>query len=359
MHYPAHGANPATLYEKLAIEMPEQIIDLSENVNFLGPPKSFKPIWQNFFQNIASYPHEEAEPLRSQIAACMSLPKEYVVIGNGAAELLMAMAKKYTKKKVLVIEPSFSEYKRTLQQQQAIIQSIVVDDIVDYVLPISAIMEQMKEASALYICNPNNPTGVLQTKDVLCKIIAHGKRIGCDVIVDEAFIDWTDESQSVIAIAAHYPNLIVLRSMTKMYSMASVRLGYVVSQQAAAIKAQLPHWNVSGIAIALGMQALEEEAFRQTSIQAVAKLREESVEFLRKQGCHVTNSVANYVAFRLPKPYDAAHFFLSLLSQGIVVRHSENFYGMAGQWFRLAMKEQDKMERFYQVFVDYTKGDRG
>ncbi|MEC1180612.1 aminotransferase class I/II-fold pyridoxal phosphate-dependent enzyme [Metasolibacillus meyeri] len=349
MRYPAHGANPATLYQALQLEMPAQVIDLSENVNFLGPPASFSNVWAALFEQIAMYPHEDAEPLRGELALHHHIAKEHVVIGNGAAEILMAIAKRYTKKTVIIIEPSFSEYRRTLLQQQAIIQSVPVEELISYALPMKQLKQAMASAKAVYICNPNNPTGVVTPKHQLIELLKHGQQVGCDVVVDEAFMDWTDEAQSVIDLVASFTNLTVLRSMTKMYSMASVRLGYALTQQAADIKQELPHWNVSAAAIVLGVQALQEGDFCESSRQQARAMRVNIVNWLKARGCAVTNSETNYVAFRLPSEYDATDFYFSLLKEGIVLRHTQNFLGMDGQWFRLALKEQHKMTAFQQA----------
>ncbi len=357
MQYPAHGANPATLYEKLGLEMPAQIIDLSENVNHFGYPQSFATLWPILIEKIAYYPHEEAEPLRSKLANLHKVKKEHIVIGNGAAELLMVLSKLYTNKKAVILHPSFSEYTRTLQQQNVQIHSIIVDNIATYRLPIDKIKEAMREVSVIYFCNPNNPTGAVIRKDELTEIIAYGQKVNCDVIVDEAFMDWTDESQSVISLVETYPHLFVMRSMTKMYSMAGVRLGYCLSQQAQRLKENLPHWNVSGLAIELGLQALQEEDFCEKSRQYAKEMRENMTRFLESNGCIVTQSETNYLAFQLPSYLDGTDFYFTLLKEGIVLRHTQNFLGMDGQWFRLALKDEWKMEQFKGKFLDYANNN--
>ncbi len=354
MQYPAHGANPMTLYEKLGLDLPTQIIDLSENVNHFGYPQSFSAVWPSLLEKIAHYPHEEAEPFRSKLANLHQVKKEHIVIGNGAAELLMALSKLYANNKAIIIEPSFSEYARTLQQQNTQIISIIVDEMETYSLPIEKIKEAMIEASVIYLCNPNNPTGVVIQKELLTEIITYGQQVHCDVVVDEAFMDWTDESESVLDLIDMYPHLFVMRSMTKMYSMAGVRLGYCLSQQAVRLKKNLPHWNVSGLAIELGLQALEEELFCEKSRQYANEMRDNMTRFLESRGCMVTQSQTNYLAFRLPQNRDAADFYFYLLKEGIVLRHTQNFKGMDGQWFRIALKDEWKMELFKGKFLNYA-----
>ena len=84
---------------------------------------------------------------------------------------------------------------------------------------------EMVGADALIICTPNNPTGVLPKKSELLQLIAHGAKVQCEIILDEAFIDWVSEDCSLIDCVAEHPHVIVVRSMTKMYAIPGLRLG--------------------------------------------------------------------------------------------------------------------------------------
>ena len=232
MSYPAHGANAEALYQSLHIEMPENIIDLSENVNALGQSQVVKELWPTLLSSLGKYPNEQVEPFRSKIAECHQVAPAYIAVGNGAAECLMVLARRFQQSRAIVLEPSFSEYKRTLQQEGVAVHSLLVDDIQTYTIPVEHVKQAMELADILYICNPNNPTGVLTKKAIIEELLQYGQQVDCTIVVDEAFIDWTDEEESVVSLVSTYDNLIVLRSMTKMYALAGVRLGYMISQQA-------------------------------------------------------------------------------------------------------------------------------
>ncbi|WP_332649576.1 pyridoxal phosphate-dependent aminotransferase [Lysinibacillus sp. 54212] len=353
MALPAHGANALALYRQLQLPMPEKIYDLSENVNVLGSPSSIKKLWPALLESVGSYPDMLAEPFRSKVASVHRVPNDFVVVGNGAAELLMAIAQFFREKHAIIVEPSFSEYKRTLLQQNVHVESIVVEDICLYKLPMQALKKAMDKGDVIYLCNPNNPTGVLTAREEIEELLAYGEKVGCAVVVDEAFMDWTDEKESVIDLTVRYANLFVLRSMTKMYALAGVRLGYLVSRHASNIYNYLPHWSVSGIAIAIGCQCLEESAFVQISGENSTKMRTAMSHFLMQHGCAVTASEANFLTFKLPMGWSVPEAYLYFLQHGIVLRHTENYIGLDGQWFRIGMKDEEAMNEFTKRFVEY------
>src|SRR5690606_2002340 len=132
MQLPAHGANAAALYKAMNVKMPEQVIDVSENVNYHGYPKLVEQQWANLIEKIAGYPHEQAEPFRTQVAEVHKVAAQHVVVTNGAAGGLMAVAQLFNGQEVALLQPSFSEYARTLKQQGCVIHSILAEDIETY-----------------------------------------------------------------------------------------------------------------------------------------------------------------------------------------------------------------------------------
>ena len=355
MSYPAHGANAEALYNSLHIEIPKNIIDLSENVNSLAQPQVVKQLWPTLLSSLGKYPNEQVEPFRSEIAEYHQVAPDYIAVGNGAAECLMVLARHFQHKKAIVLEPSFSEYKRTLHQEGVTVHSLLVDDIQTYTIPVERVKQAMEQADVLYICNPNNPTGVLTKKVEIKELLQYGQQVDCAIVVDEAFIDWTDEEESVVSLVSTYDNLIVLRSMTKMYALAGVRLGYMISQQAPKFVQAFPHWNVSEIAIQLGCACIHAHDFVDKSRKSSDDMRESMKEFLMSYHCRVSNSVANFLLFSLPEHIDAESFFMAMLKQGIVLRHTKNYVGLEGQWFRIGMKQSEAMDQFKRAFTDYVQ----
>lgn len=345
MQLPEHGANPHNLYAKLEIEQPANVLDFSENVNPAGPPIGVLKAWPNLLAKVAAYPDPEGEPFLSAAADFHNIGKDALFIGNGAAELLALIAERYRGKRAIVVDPTFSEYEATLKAKNLEVIRVLSTEENGFKLPIAEIREAMDNADVLYLCTPNNPTGILPPREELVEIIRYGEKVNCEIVLDEAFIDFIDESLSFISEIKHFTHVIVVRSMTKMYAIPGIRLGYVVANPTIIleIKAYAPHWNVNGIAASIGGMCLQEVDYTKQAIQHSNEQRKKLKSFLRMNACTVTDSVANFLSFKPREGRTARQLYTDLLKRGIVLRHSENFRGMDGNWLRIGMKNEADM----------------
>lgn len=355
MGLPNHGANPLRLYESYGMIPPEKIYDFSENVNPIGPPPAIIENWPRYLDYVTHYPDPLGEPFFSRVASFHRVERNNIVLGNGASELFAVLARRYIGKRVIIVHPTFSEYEATLLAAGAELVDIIVEDVASWKLPTDTIKKEMKNASALYLCTPNNPTGVLPNLDVLNDLITYGRDVDCELVLDEAFIDWVDERLSNIPLISSNPHVIVVRSMTKLYAIPGIRLGYLVADAKICmeLQSQMPHWHINGLAALIGKECLDSDDYAREAVQLAKQRREKFSELLAQYGCNVTSSVTNYVAFRLPKIAFSQLFFRFCLERGIVLRHSENFKGMDGHWFRVGMKEDADMAVFEKVLSDW------
>ncbi|MGE7090612.1 pyridoxal phosphate-dependent aminotransferase [Lysinibacillus sp. NPDC048646] len=361
MQLPNHGANPQNVYHQLGLTMPAEVYDFSENVNAAGPPLFVEARWQTYYPLIQRYPDPDGEPFLSKVAKFHQVEKNAVLLGNGASELLSVLARRYVNKRVIIVHPTFSEYERTLQAAGAVIVPIIVEDIVQYTLPMDHLLREMTNADALYMCTPNNPTGVLPKKEELLQIMAYGAQVNCELVLDEAFIDWVSEDYSLIGYVSSHPHVIVVRSMTKMYAIPGLRLGYLVASDTivSVLKTMLSHWNLNAFALVIGADCLDEQEYCQQAIAYAQTQREWLQSFLRKNGCQVTNSVTNYVCFALPQNQQAELFFSHCLAKGVVLRHTKNFLGLNGEWFRIGIKDMSAMTYLQNCLQAWFKMYKG
>ncbi|MDN4493944.1 pyridoxal phosphate-dependent aminotransferase [Ureibacillus aquaedulcis] len=355
MQLPLHGANPHKLYQSYNIEAPEKIIDLSENVNAQGVPLEIRERWPQLAGLLENYPDELADPLRTKLAKLHQLHEEQIIVSNGASESLAVLARYFSGKKACILQPNFSEYERTLLAENVQVQSLIVEDFGRYTFSIAKVKQAMIDVEVLYLSNPNNPTGVIIEAGTIEQLLKHGQKHNCMVVVDEAFMDWTGEAETVIPMVAEYDNLIVVRSMTKMYCLAGIRLGYILTQKAPDLRKYYSHWNVSSIAISIGERCLELGEFVKHSTQMNEIWREEIKTFLTAFNCEVSDSRANYLLFKLPNNFQPDDFFEYLLKKGIVLRHTYNFTGLNGEWFRVAIKTPTNMTKFKTAFKSYVQ----
>ncbi|WP_075618407.1 pyridoxal phosphate-dependent aminotransferase [Paenisporosarcina indica] len=342
MSLPSHGANPHHLYKNLGLTAPARIIDFSENVNPLGPPESIQLAWKDFQKSMRLYPDPLGEPFRTNVAKYHNISQDSVFVGNGAAEIFSLLAERFRGKRAILVHPTFSEYEATLKVRNVDIVNVFMKKISTGELPVDELKNQMNHADVLYLCTPNNPTGTLPKRSVINDLIAHAWISNCELVLDEAFIDFISEESSFIS-SLLAPHVIVVRSMTKMYAMPGLRLGYMVAAPSIVQELQqlAPHWNVNGIAAEVGSLVLKEEAYRQKTIHHSVKMRRNLSLFLTDHGCEVTQSQANFLLFKLQHTHP--DFFQSLLRKGIVLRHTMNFHGLNGHWYRIGMKTEVEM----------------
>lgn len=358
MNLPDHGANPVRLYKAAGLEMPADFIDFSENVHSFGPPPFIGQEWSDMLPLISRYPDPEAEPFRSAAANFHGVGREQVAAGNGAAEIFTWLARRYREKRVVLVEPAFSEYRKTLQAENVEISEVQLSSETAWKLPLDELTSAVQGSAALYICNPHNPTGGLVTQQNLRMLMKICLEANCELVVDEAFIDFVGERFSVIPDVNKFSNLIVIRSMTKMYAIPGLRLGYVISseQVASELKQGAAHWNVNALSAEIGARCFAEAAYRERIRGSVAEERRLMKNFLEQQGCEVTASVANFLSFRLLEKINTADFFEGMLKKGLVLRHTHSFKGMDGRWFRIGMKSEQQMEELREGMANWLKG---
>lgn len=197
----------------------------------------------------------------------------------------------------------------------------------------------------MFLCNPNNPTGVLTDKEMVLRIGEKCKSTKTILVVDECFMDFLDNPQmySIIDRLGTYNNIIVLKAFTKIYAMAGIRLGYGICSDINIIeglhKAGQP-WNVSVVAQKCGIAALKEIDYVNKTREVIKNNRIFLKNSLIKLGFEVVNSQANYILFRTELkslPHELEKF-------GILIRSCSNYKGLDETYFRIAVKLKEDNE---------------
>lgn len=235
MRRPHHGGN-LTWAAKLAGCPVSAIVDFSASINPLGPPESAITAIQQGLSSLTHYPDPDYHQLRSILGQWHQLPPDWILPGNGSAELLTWASWELSMQKLTyLITPAFGDYWRALKTFGAKVHPCPLDLTNPWELPLkSALPERtgkrainLKPNAGLLINNPHNPTGKLWTRE---EILPYVERLGL-VVVDEAFMDFLppQQQQSLIPVIHDYPNLVILRSLTKFYSLPGLRLGYAIA----------------------------------------------------------------------------------------------------------------------------------
>lgn len=340
MKWPSHGSNPHYLYEAIGMEKPETVYDFSANINPLGPPACLQENWHELFSTIQQYPDPEVASLKAEIAEREGIRPDQLFIGNGGAEIIALIGQWLRGKRVMIVEPTFSEYEHACRTNRCEISYFAMKKTGK--MDNAQLIAQLPSKDALFLCNPNNPTGTYLEKPVIEEILTACEQSSCYFIIDEAFYDFVTGYESLVPLLDHFPNLILIRSMTKMFAIPGLRLGYAVAN-ASIIKslAKLQsHWSVNSIAIRAGELVLREEGFVGRTRRLVDSERERLFRFYRENDFEVSPSKVNFYLLRDTGLQDQLPLFQFLLKKGIVPRHTFNFPGLEGHWLRFAIRSK-------------------
>ncbi len=325
------------------------VTDFSANLNPLGMPLSVREAAVDGARHSEQYPDVRQRALRSAVAGKEQIPEEQIIFGNGAAELIFAAAAAQRPSKALLTAPGFAEYEAALQAAGAEIGWYTCTRENDFLIGEDFISCLQEDVDMVFLCNPNNPTGISIPQERLLRIarICHEKQIR--LILDECFIGlWPEgEAASLKSRLAEMPNMLILRAFTKLYAMAGLRLGYGLCADQAFLERmsrQMQPWNISIPAQTAGTAAMALPDYeRQTRAFVARELR-----FLKdgfdRLGIRYWESEANYLFFESRPDLQER-----LLEKKILIRSCSNYRGLGPGYFRTAVRTREENERLLEA----------
>ena len=316
-------------------------LDFSANTNPLGTPPAVRRAVVEAASRLNQYPDPYCRALVGALAAFEGVPETFLLCGCGAAELIFSFCAAVKPRRALELAPTFSEYATALEAVGAAVDRYPLTSANNFTLT-EAFLPFLEAGrwDALFLCNPNNPTGQTIPPALLEAILALCRKKGIRLFVDECFLDLTDGGGdlSLKPLLSLHPELCILKAFTKSYGMAGLRLGYCLSEDEALLRAMgrtVQPWNVSLPAQAAGVAALGEPAFLERARGLVLRERAYLRRGLEKLGLYVCPSQANYLLFSAPAP-----LFQPLLERGILIRDCANYPGLGPGWYRAAVKRR-------------------
>jgi len=314
-------------------------LDFSANTNPLGTPPGVLAAIEAALPQLHRYPDPYCRALVRAIGAFEQVPREQILCGSGAAELIYAYCRSLGPARGVELAPTFSEYAAALAESGGQMERYVLKKEQGF-LPgedFSSFLAE-KQPEVLFLCNPNNPTGRTIPEGRMEKIVAFCREKNIRMFVDECFLDLSDEERSVKHWLKEWKGLFILKAFTKSYGLAGVRLGYGLSgdeELLTRMAAAVPPWNVSTVAQAAGVAALGEQDFLRQTRALIRRERPKLRAGLEKLGCWVCPSETNYLLFRA-----APELGRLLEKQGIAIRSCANFHGLGPGWYRTAVRTE-------------------
>ena len=350
----AHGGNIYKKARELGISESE-ILDFSANLSPLGIPYGVKKSMVDAIEGLINYPDPDCTLLTEAIAECDCVKVSQILCGNGGADLLFRLALALKPKKALLPVPTFVEYEEALKAVNTQVEHFFLAQ--DFKVKDNILDAMKAEHDFMVICNPNNPTGLLVERELLFRILDKAKELGVYVLVDECFLEIYpgEEAYTLKGYLEQYPNLIILKSFTKMYAIPGVRLGYVLSgneELLLKMKASGQAWSVSHFAQAAGVAALKETDYRKRTIRLIEKENAFMKEALSKLPIRLYDGVVNYLFFQAT---GIADLDKKLEKHGIMIRNCSNYVNLSDDYFRVAVRSrEDNLKLIYAMEEELT-----
>ncbi len=325
----------------------EDIIKLASNENPLGAsPKAIQAI-EDSLNQLHLYPDSNCFHLKKRLSDFLGMPENCILIGNGSDELLKLIAETFLNKEDEVIygDPSFVEYEFTAKIMGA---KCIAVPLLDFKYDLEAVLAAVNEKTKIvYICNPNNPTGTIVTADELKDFVL---RLPDDVIVifDEAYYEYNENPQflSGLEYVKEGRNAIVLRTFSKIYGLAALRVGYGLStpEIVGAIERVMEPFNVNSLAQSGAIAALDDIKHINKGYQVNSQGKKYLYGEFEKMGLNYVKTDANFIFVDTGK--DSQEVFHKLLKMGVIIRTGDIF-GFPS-FIRVTVGTMEENQRFIE-----------
>lgn len=302
---------------------PEDVLDFSVCSNPFMPPPGVMKALDNI--SINQYPDSESTELVQKLSGKLGIPIDHILLGSGTMELIRLIALTYFRPgdPVLIIEPTFGEYEITCRIVGArpVRQWAGVEDSFTPNVETTIALIRQHHPTGIFICNPGNPGGRYLSQEMV-ETVFDAVEDGL-LILDEAYVSFVGRSWPSLELLSR-GNVVILRSMTKDFGLAGLRLGYALARQEIIhyLRKVRPPWNVNVVAQKIGAACLDKSEYLQRSLEKISDAKQFLFDELSRLGFPVVPSDAHYF---LVKVGDAQAFRTVLLKHGILVRDCTSF----------------------------------
>jgi adenosylcobyric acid synthase len=339
-----HGGN-ITKLAAAAGRPAGEILDFSANINPLGPPEWLRPLISSLVSSLIHYPDPDCTDLVQAFSERFGVSADEVLMGNGETDLLYLLPWVLGKGRAVIPVPAYADYGAAAESAGMAVERLPLREEKGFIPDIAEIEPMLRGDEVVFLGRPNNPTGHFLPADAFRELASrHPTTI---FVIDEAFADFVTEES---LLAKERPgNIVVMRSFTKFYAIPGLRLGAVVGDREIIrrLRAHAPPWSVNTLAQAVGAAALRDVEYAKETRRFVRERREELARELEAiPGFFVYPGMANFLLIRIDRgDVSASELARRLLGDGIAIRICDNFAGLDGRFFRVAVRTAEENGR--------------
>ncbi len=341
----------------------EDIVNFSANVNPLGISARLREYLAAHLDVVSSYPDREYTLLRRAIAKYCAASERKILVGNGSTELISMSIRMANPRRALILGPAYSEYEREVRLSGGSCLYFPLKAAEDFVLSEAELTAALKGGiDLLILCNPNNPTSSVIPAGQMRRIMETCSRLGIPVIVDETYIEFTEDPQAVscIPLTDEYEHLIVLRGVSKFFAAPGLRLGYAVTGDPALISGALSRqdpWTVSSLADIAGQFLFTDTEYIRQTRELIGRERARIWQALSAlEGVRPYPPHANFILARLTRGgLSADGLFEYLIRRGLMIRDCSSFPFLDRTWFRFCFMLPNDNDRLLEGIREFLE----
>jgi threonine-phosphate decarboxylase len=337
-----HGGNSIELARQLGCP-PQEIIDMSSNINPLGPPPGLIKYLEEHIEAIGKFPEVDSREISVQFADQCCIDPDRGLAGNGTTQFIYALPQALGIKSALISAPTYSDYADACRLNNVKTTFVIAEESRNFQPNLEEIKKYLDVVDSVFICNPNNPTGsLIPANDLKALCQAHPETL---FIIDESYLSFIQGADEKSIRRQDLSNLIVLISISKIFAIPGLRIGFVVSapERMKQLRRFLQPWSVNSLAqLATGYlmaQKEEVDTFIEKTNQLIFAERKRFVTaFEDFSDIILYPSTTNFFIARLPNRLNADEVCSRLAGHKIMVRNCRNFYGLTNRHIRISLK---------------------
>lgn len=342
-----HGGDLVTYKDKYN----GNIIDFSSNINPLGPPPGLREEMDRAFSELTAYPDIHYRELKENIAAYLKCSADEVITGNGALEVINNVCVMF--KRIVVFTPCFTEYIK----RPAVLGREVIKLPLDskFKINIEKLEVNLKPNDLLILGNPNNPTGLRISEQMLRRIHKVIIQKNAFLLLDEAFFEFCPTDYDSVEIFKGEGNICIIRAATKFFALPGIRLGYGFADAGFIEKYRRIEspWSVNSYANAAGRVIFRENDYIDSTKEYIKQEREYLFNKLSEiKWIKAYESDANFILIKLLK-YDENIIFDDFIKKGVMIRKASSFEGLDSSYIRVAVKDHESNKKLIRLFKEF------
>lgn len=340
-----HGGNIHELADRLGCNL-EEIIDMSSNINPYGPPPGLFDHLKDRLSSIAALPQADGADIVNAFSKQHNVDSSRVMAGNGTTQLIYTIPRALESENVLICGPTYSDYADACIMNKVKFDYFMADESDKFIPDFERLKKEIPGHDTVFICNPNNPTGTLIDKDILIDICQSFPNTV--FVIDESYLPFVsnDGAKTVAGADVEIENLIVLNSMSKIFRIPGLRIGFAIVSKSLAPRMKqysLP-WSVNSLAQAAVLYLMEKRAMVLQFITSSNKsIDENKAAFLKKmaslKGIRFFDSATVFILAKIENDeLMAEDVCTQLADEKILIRNCTNFSGLGGRFIRISLK---------------------